>query len=134
VLGVVGHVVVVALGRLGKSPVVRPPEGLQQALVVLLSQSPRDLLVGVATVAKRTDAQQALIGQMPRADLEPELGPLGTSNRLYYGKLPTSLQEDLIDIGAAQPAGPAMRVNPRLLLAILATAEHLGRRPTPRTP
>jgi Family of unknown function (DUF6236) len=47
---------------------------------------------------------------------------------LYYGKLPTSLQEDRIAIGAAQPAGPAMRVNPRLLLAILAvTAEHLAR-------
>jgi hypothetical protein len=70
---------------------------------------------------------QALIGQLPGADLEPELGPLGAGNRLYYGKLPTSLQGDLIAIGAAQPAGPAMRVNPRLLLAILAvTAEHLA--------
>ena len=72
---------------------------------------------------------------MSGADLEPELGPLRASNRLYYGKLPTSLQEHLIAIGAAQPAGPAMRVNPRLPLAILAvTAEHLGRRPTPRAP
>lgn len=70
---------------------------------------------------------EAVVGEIPGEDLEPEPGPLHGGNRLYYGKLPVSLQEDLIAIGAAEPAGPAMRVNPRLLLAILAvTAKHLA--------
>ncbi len=70
---------------------------------------------------------EAIVGEIPGEDLEPEPAPLRASNRLYYGKLPLSFQEDLIAIGAAQPAGTAMRVNPRLLLAILAvTAKHLA--------
>jgi hypothetical protein len=77
---------------------------------------------------------EAIVEQIPRDDLEPEPGPLHASNRLYYGKLPLSLQEDLIAIGAAQPAGPAMRVNPRLLLAILAGPPSTWHRPTPTTP
>jgi Family of unknown function (DUF6236) len=70
---------------------------------------------------------EAVIGEIPGEELEPEPGPLHGGNRLYYGKLPVSFQEDLVAIGAAQPAGPAMQVNPRLLLAILAvTAKHLA--------
>ncbi len=70
---------------------------------------------------------EAIVGEVPGEDLEPGSGPLRAGNRLYYGKVPLSLQEDLIASGAAQPAGPAMRVNPRLLLAILAvTAKHLA--------
>ena len=70
---------------------------------------------------------EAIVGEIPGEDLEPEPGPLRASNRLYYGKLPLSFQEDLIAIGAAHPAGPAMQVNPRLLLAILAVAaKHLA--------
>jgi hypothetical protein len=69
----------------------------------------------------------ALNGPFHTSHLEPEPGPLRAGNRLYYGKLPLSLQEELIAIGAAQPAGPAMRVNPRLLLVILAVAaKHLA--------
>lgn len=70
---------------------------------------------------------EAIVGEIPGEDLEPEPGPLRAGNRLYYGKLPLSLQEELIAIGAAQPAGPAMRANPRLLLVILAVAaKHLA--------
>src|SRR6266508_27464 len=49
---------------------------------------------------------ESVVGEIPGEDLEPEPGPLHGDNRLYYGKLPASLQEDLIAIGAAQPAGP----------------------------
>jgi len=70
---------------------------------------------------------EAIVGEIPGEELEPEPGPLRAGNRLYYGKLPLSFQEDLIAIGAAQPAGSAMRVNPWLLLVILAvTAKHLA--------
>jgi Family of unknown function (DUF6236) len=65
---------------------------------------------------------QAVLGEMPGEDLEPEPGPLDGTNRLYYGKLPKVIQDDLIEIGAAQDVGPALQVNPRLLLAILAVA------------
>jgi hypothetical protein len=71
---------------------------------------------------------EAIVCELPGQDLEPEPGLLSASNRLYYGKLPLLFQERLIEIGAARPAGPAMQVNPRLLLAILAvTAKHLAR-------
>jgi hypothetical protein len=65
---------------------------------------------------------EAVVGELPGEDLEPEPGPLDGTNRLYYGKLPQSFQDDLVAMGAALPAGPALQVNPRLLLATLAVA------------
>ena len=64
---------------------------------------------------------------LPGADLVPVPGPLGPDNRVYWGKLPSQVEHELISIGALIPDDRMLRASPVLLSRLMILlAKHLA--------
>lgn len=79
-------------------------------------------------------AHAALVGELRQVveevsgkDLVPVPGPLEAHNRLYWGKLPEEVQNELLAIGALAPQGHMLHVSPVLLSRLMVVlAKHLA--------
>jgi hypothetical protein len=69
-----------------------------------------------------------VVEELPGEDLVPVPGPLEAGNRVYWGKLPLTVQEELVGIGALAREDDSMfRVSPVLLSRLMIVlAKHLA--------
>jgi len=68
-----------------------------------------------------------VVDELPGDDLVPVPGPLGPDNRVYWGKLPYEVEDDLVDIGALVPQDGMLRASPVLLSRLMVIlAKHLA--------
>lgn len=69
-----------------------------------------------------------VVEELPGEDLVPVPGPLDASNRVYWGKLPLTIQDELVGIGALAREDDGMfRVSPVLLSQLMIVlAKHLA--------
>jgi hypothetical protein len=69
----------------------------------------------------------AVLDQLPRDRLKPDDGPLTGYNRLYYGKLPSQIEDELREMGAVEDVDGMMKGASEFLLPMLAvTAKHIA--------
>lgn len=81
---------------------------------------------GGAHAALVNDLREVVVG-LPGADLVPVPGPLGPDNRVYWGKLPSQVEHELISIGALIPDDRMLRASPVLLSRLMILlAKHLA--------
>lgn len=68
-----------------------------------------------------------VVEELPGEDLVPVPGPLGPDNRVYWGKLPYEVENDLVEIGALVPQEDMLRASPLLLSRLMVVlAKHLA--------
>lgn len=70
-----------------------------------------------------------VVEELPGEDLVPVPvpGPLGPDNRLYWGKLPHEVEDDLVEIGALVPQEDMLHASPLLLSRLMVMlAKHLA--------
>ena len=68
-----------------------------------------------------------VIAAVPGEDIVPLPGPLRPENRLYWGKLPSVVEDDLVAIGALVPDDGMLRASPVLLSRLMVVlAKHLA--------
>jgi hypothetical protein len=73
------------------------------------------------------DDLRQVVEELPGKDLVPVPGPLEPHNRLYWGKLPYEVQDDLLLRGAAIPQDEMLLVSPALLSRLMVVlAKHLA--------
>jgi hypothetical protein len=79
-----------------------------------------------AHAALVSDLRQ-VVEELPGEDLVPRLEPLGPYNRVYWGKLPYEVENDLVSIGALVPDADMLRASPVLLSQLMVVlAKHLA--------
>ena len=81
-----------------------------------------------AALAYLVSDLRRVVEELPGEDLVPVPGPLNANNRVYWGKLPLTVQDDLVEIGAFAPEERGMyRVSPVLLSRLMIVlAKHLA--------
>lgn len=68
-----------------------------------------------------------VVEELPGEDLVPVPGPLGPDNRVYWGKLPHEVEDDLVEIGALVPQEGMLRASSVLLSRLMVVlAKHLA--------
>jgi hypothetical protein len=68
-----------------------------------------------------------VVEELPGEDLVPVPGPLGPDNRVYWGKLPYEVEDDLVELGALVPQERMLRASPVLLSRLMVVlAKHLA--------
>jgi len=68
-----------------------------------------------------------VVKELPGEDLVPVPGALGPDNRVYWGKLPYEVENDLVDIGALVPQEGMLRASPVLLSRLMVVlAKHMA--------
>lgn len=68
-----------------------------------------------------------VVEELPGEDLVPVPGPLAPDNRLFWGKLPYIVEDDLIGIGALVPDSGLLRGSPMLLSRLMIVlARHMA--------
>lgn len=68
-----------------------------------------------------------VVERTPGEALVPVPGPLAPDNRLYWGKLPYMVEQDLIELGALIPQDGMLRASPTLLAQLMIVlAKHLA--------
>jgi hypothetical protein len=73
-----------------------------------------------------SDLRQVVV-EVPTEDLVPVPGPLAPENRLFWGKLPSIVQAELITAGALVPTDHMLKVSPVLLSRLMVVlAKHLA--------
>lgn len=79
-----------------------------------------------AHAALVSDLRQ-VVEELPGDDIVPVPGPLDPYNRLYWGKLPYEVQDDLLSIGALVPQEEMLLASPVLLSRLMVVlAKHLA--------
>lgn len=77
--------------------------------------------------ADLVDDLRQVVDELPGQDLVPVPGPLGPDNRVYWGKLPYEVENDLVEIGALVPQEGMLRASPVLLSRLMVVlAKHLA--------